>query len=76
MSRTQRLLLLALAAVAIIVILLTKRNRQPPFLPTDAEHAGWDGASTCLACHGPGGAAPQSKRHPLGLDCLRCHGAR
>jgi cytochrome c553 len=76
MNRTQWFLLSALAAVAIIVILLALRNRQPPFLPADAEHARWENAETCLTCHGPGGTSPQSKGHPLGMDCLRCHGAR
>jgi hypothetical protein len=76
MTRTQWILLGALAALAIIVILLALRNRQPPILPADAEHARWENAEACLSCHGPGGAMPQSKGHPLGQDCLRCHGSR
>lgn len=76
MNRTQWILLSALAALAIIVILLALRNRQAPFLPADAEHARWESAESCLACHGPGGAMPQSRTHPLGQDCLRCHGSR
>ena len=76
MSRRQWTLLGALAAVAIIVIVLATRNRRPPFLPADAEHERWESAETCLGCHGPDGAIPQSKGHPLARDCLRCHGAR
>jgi hypothetical protein len=66
----------ALAAVAALVVWLALSSRQPPVLPGDETHATWDGASTCLACHGPDGALPQAAKHPLGEDCLRCHGRR
>ncbi len=76
MTRKQALLLLALGLVAALVLLLTLRNRQPPFLPDDPEHRRGATVDECLACHGPGGAAPRSPNHPLGRDCLRCHGMR
>ena len=69
-------LLAALAAAAALVVWLAVASRQPPVLPGDDIHATWDGAATCLACHGPGGVLPQSPKHPLGADCLRCHGRR
>jgi hypothetical protein len=76
MKRAQGLSLLAVAAVAAIVIYLAARNRQAPFLPADSEHAAFVGAEPCMTCHGPDGGSPQSKNHPLGNDCTRCHGRR
>jgi hypothetical protein len=76
MRRKQTVLLAALAAAAVLVLWLALASRQPPQLPTDATHASWDDPATCLACHAPGAAVPQSANHPLGDDCLRCHGRR
>jgi Spy/CpxP family protein refolding chaperone len=76
MKRTQWLLMAALAGAALFVGLLALRTNKPPFLPADAEHDGFVSGRACLTCHGPDGAAPQSKGHPLGNDCLRCHAAR
>ena len=70
----QRVSLAAVVLVAAAVLYLTTRNRQPPFLPTDADHRVFEQAATCMVCHGPAGGLPQSKNHPLGNDCLRCHG--
>jgi hypothetical protein len=72
-----RIGLLALIAVsAALVAYLAVRNPQPPQLPVDEAHASRLGATPCLDCHGPAGPAPRSRSHPLGQDCLRCHGTR
>jgi hypothetical protein len=75
MDRKQVSLLAALALLAALVIVLAVRNRQPPPLPEDGEHRGGAAVDRCLACHGPEGVLPRSRNHPVGLDCLRCHGA-
>ena len=76
MSRKQVVLLAALALLILAVAWLARSNRQPPFLPQDADHASFTGAEPCLTCHGPGGPYPQSRSHPTGFDCIRCHGSR
>jgi len=76
MTRRQILALLALAALAAVVAVLASRNPRPPYVPADADHARWEGAAACLACHGPDGPLPRSPNHPLGDDCLRCHAWR
>lgn len=76
MTRAQRLLLAILVAAALFVAALALRTRKPPFLPSDAEHVGWTSGEACLTCHGPDGPVPQTKKHPLGIDCLRCHASR
>jgi hypothetical protein len=68
------LVVLLLAAAGILVLAL--RNRTAPFLPDDAEHHAALDPDRCLTCHGRGGPAPQSERHPVGRDCERCHAAR
>ncbi len=75
LSRTQRILFAALIAVALLVAWLAYRTRQPPILPANPDHRTFVDAETCLVCHGPDGPAPQSVNHPVGLDCLRCHGS-
>jgi hypothetical protein len=74
MSRTQGILFGVLAAVALLVVWLSLRTRQPPVLPVDEDHRNLSDLEECLICHGPDGGAPQSSDHPLGFDCLRCHG--
>ncbi len=76
MKPAQRVALIAVVAAACLVALLALRNRQPPMLPTDADHATFNSARECRVCHGPDGPLPQSKNHPLGAECLRCHGQR
>ena len=73
MGRRRWILLALLAATAALVAVLATRTRKPPFLPADPAHAEFTSVSACLVCHGPDGAAPRSKEHPLGNDCLRCH---
>lgn len=76
MKPAQRISLIAVVLIAAAVVYLTTRNRQPPFLPADDEHVAFVDAPTCLTCHGADGGFPQSPNHPLGNDCLRCHGRR
>jgi hypothetical protein len=68
LKRTQWIALAAIALLGAVVLLFVLRNRQPPFLPNDSDHA-WNGAESCLECH-----APQDPNHPVGQDCMRCHG--
>jgi len=74
LSRAQAVALVALVALAAIVVVLAMRNPQPPVLPDDEYHASFNGPAACLECHGPDGAVPRSRNHPLGDECLRCHG--
>jgi hypothetical protein len=76
MSRRQILLLLGFLFVLGLVAYLATQNRQPPFIPEDALHAGPSDARACAICHGPEGDAPRDENHPLGDDCSRCHGRR
>ena len=76
MNRQKWILLLVLAAVAAVVIWLAVGQRTPPFLPSDEEHAVFTGADDCLPCHDLEGPAARSINHPVGRDCLRCHGIR
>jgi len=76
LKKKQGLLLALLALAAAAVLWLTVRSRQPPLLPADATHDRWESAEACDACHGPSGPVPRSAKHPLGFDCLRCHGSR
>lgn len=75
MSRRQWVLLAVLVACGALVAVLATRTRQAPFLPADAVHAEFTSVEACLSCHGPDAVAPRSKSHPLGNDCLRCHGS-
>lgn len=70
------MLLAALALAAAAVVWLSTKNRQPPLLPSDEAHAAWESAAACDTCHGADGAVPKPPSHPLGFDCLRCHGRR
>jgi hypothetical protein len=72
MKRAQWISFAAIALLAMLIGLLVLRNRQAPFLPADADHV-WQGAASCEECHGPDGI-PRSKNHPVGKDCMRCHG--
>ena len=74
MSRRQWVALALLALVAAVVAWAALFVRQAPRLPGDDVHASFEGAAACLACHGPDGAVPRGRDHPLGDDCLRCHG--
>jgi cytochrome c553 len=76
MNRKQVAALAVIVAAAALVAWLALSSRQPPLLPRDEVHAPFESASACLTCHGEGGPFPRSKRHPLGEDCLRCHGRR
>ena len=76
MNTKQWIILSVIAFAAAFVGWLAWSSRQPPMLPTDDAHATFVSASTCLDCHGREGAVPQSQQHPLGEDCIRCHGSR
>lgn len=76
MKAAQIVSILALVTVAALVIFLVVRGRQPPLLPFDADHARFVSSGACLSCHGPEGSSPQPRNHPLGTDCMRCHGMR
>ncbi len=76
MNRKQLVLLAIIALVAAFIAWLAWSSRQPPLLPDDEVHATFESAGTCLDCHGREGAVPQSPKHPLGEDCVRCHGSR
>ncbi len=75
-SRKQGYLFALLAAGAALVVWVAVRTRQPPLLPRDDTHRTFESAAACLQCHGPDGPVPQKRGHPLGRDCLRCHGSR
>ena len=74
MNRKQIVLFSVLALVAGLIAVLALRNPQAPFLPPDEDHAVFLGGDTCFECHGPDAPAPQSDTHPVGSDCMRCHG--
>jgi len=74
MNRTQVISLVVVLLIAAFVVYLSTRERQPPVLPLDEEHAGMFVLEQCMECHGPDGGYPKSRNHPLGDDCLRCHG--
>lgn len=76
MSRKQIALLVVVALAAVAVFLLARSNRQPPLLPGDEEHAAFVSADACLQCHGPDGPYPRGRSHPVGRECLQCHGRR
>ena len=76
MNRRQGIVLALIIVAAAFVAWLAWSSRQPPLLPEDEAHARFENAEVCLSCHAAGGAVPQSARHPLGGDCLRCHGRR
>jgi len=75
MNSLQKTLFGLLLVLALLVAYLAWRNPQPPLLPADEAHARFSGPEACMACHGPEGALPQSRNHPVGRDCLRCHGS-
>jgi cytochrome c553 len=74
MKPVQKISLALVVAIAALVIFLATRNRQPPIVPPDEEHASFIDAAACNECHGPEGPIPQSTNHPLGNECMRCHG--
>lgn len=74
MKPVQITLLALIVIVAALVLFVVLRNPQPPLLPADPAHAVFSGSAACLDCHGPDGDLPRSKQHPLGPECLRCHG--
>jgi hypothetical protein len=74
MRRVQTIALVVIALLAGFTIYLAMRGRQPPILPADAEHARVLGEEDCLICHDPNGDSPRARNHPLGDDCMRCHG--
>jgi cytochrome c553 len=65
-------LVIGAVAVALMLWLLATR-RIPPPVPADAAHAASRSEADCVVCHGPDGAAPRSKRHPLSDRCFQCH---
>lgn len=74
MSRKQIVLLVCLFVLAAFVAWLAVRNPQPPFVPGDEDHIGI-ATEDCIVCHGPDGGSPRDPNHPIGNDCLRCHGS-
>ena len=76
MKRRQWVILAAIGIAAAFIAWLAWSTRQPPLLPEDDVHASFQSPGVCRTCHGSDGAVPQSPRHPLGEDCLRCHGRR
>lgn len=74
MKRPQWIAVGGLVVLAGLVLVLMLRNRQAPALPGDTNHV-WHGADTCLVCHNTNGVAPRTPNHPVGRDCLRCHGS-
>ncbi len=74
MSRTQIVFLAIVLLLAAFIGALALRNRQPPVLPADRSHAVLSELEACRACHGSDGPAPRPDTHPVGNDCLRCHG--
>ncbi len=74
MPRKHWTVLAVIAIAAAFILWLAYRSRQAPLVPDDPTHATIRGARFCLGCHGPAGAVPQPPNHPLGEDCLRCHG--
>jgi cytochrome c553 len=76
MKRTQLTLLAVLALAAAFIVWLSFRSQQPPLLPADETHAAWENAEACDVCHGPDAEVPKPPKHPLGFDCMRCHGRR
>jgi len=75
-SRKQLMILAAMGAMAAFIAWLAWSSRQPPMLPDDDTHRTFLGARECLSCHCPEGPVPRSRQHPLGDDCVRCHGSR
>lgn len=74
MNKTRVAALGVLVVAIAFVIWLAHSSRQPPVLPADETHARWESATACETCHGPEGPVPKPPTHPLGFDCLRCHG--
>ncbi|MCH7780878.1 MAG: hypothetical protein IH848_08530 [Acidobacteria bacterium] len=74
MKRVQWIAVGGLVAFAALVLLLMLRNRRAPALPPNATHI-WRGADACLVCHDTNGMRPRTSNHPVGRDCLRCHGS-
>jgi hypothetical protein len=72
-NRTQWIAVAVLAVLAGVIVVLMLRNRQAPVLPADPEHV-WRGSEACVACHDADGVLPRSSNHPLGPECLNCHG--
>ena len=74
LNRLQMTLFAMLGLVAVFLLLVALRNPQAPLLPDDPVHGAFAGHAACLDCHGPASDYPQSRNHPVGNDCLRCHG--
>lgn len=74
MNRTQWIATALVLLAAALVLWIAIRGRQPPVLPNDRTHERFVSAEDCQSCHGPQGSNPQPANHPLGFDCLRCHG--
>ncbi len=74
MKRGQLGAMIGLLLVAALVGYLALRNRQPPVLPADADHATFVNSGRCIDCHGPDDEVPRGPKHPVGNDCMRCHG--
>lgn len=75
MKRVQGILLAVVLLLGAVVTVLALRNRQAPVLPNDADHRRGPIPAACLECHDTGGSHPRSKNHPVGNDCMRCHGS-
>jgi cytochrome c553 len=76
MTRRQLVMLVLVVMVAAFIAGLALRTDKPPWMPEDADHAIFVDAEGCVVCHGPEGPLPRSRNHPVGMDCMRCHGRR
>jgi len=76
MQRTQLISLVVVGLLAAFILYLATRERQPPLLPTDEEHARFITPEACMTCHDLEGEPMQRSNHPLKRDCLDCHGRR
>jgi len=73
MKRTQLIALGTVVLFAALVVIMALRTRQAPVLLADEDHV-FVSSETCDSCHSAEGGLPRSLNHPVGKDCLRCHG--
>lgn len=74
MGRARWILLIVVVAGSALFLFRYSLQKERPDIPADEIHVEARGSEVaCYSCHGPGGAAPRSKNHPVGKDCTRCH---